>query len=240
MLEDKFIGLVFLKNHDISLPFINRTEAGRLLANALQSFADRTEVIVLALPRGGVPVGFEVAKALNAPLDLMLVRKLGVPWRSELAMGAIASGGAKILNQDVITMYNISTETIDEVANTEQIELQRRYQTYRDDLPVPDLKNRCVILVDDGVATGATMRAAVAALRQAGPSEVVVAVPVGAPETLKLLHDEADKVICLAAPDMLFSIGQWYSDFTQVTDGEVRKLLATVPHEAANKVDTVE
>ena len=229
-----------MEKNDISLPFINRTEAGRLLGNALQSYADRKEVIILALPRGGVPVGFEVAKALNAPLDLMLVRKLGVPGRNELAMGAIATGGARVLNKDVIAMYNISTETIDEVADTEEIELQRRYQAYRDKLPVPDLNNRCVILVDDGIATGATIRAAVAALRQADPSEIVVAVPVGAPETVRLLRDEADKVICLAVPDMLFSIGQWYSDFTQVTDDEVRELLASLSQETDKKVDTVE
>ena len=229
-----------MEKNDISLPFINRTEAGRLLGNALQSYADRTDVIILALPRGGVPVGFEVAKALNAPLDLMLVRKLGVPGRNELAMGAIATGGARVLNKDVIAMYNISTETIDEVADAEEIELQRRYQTYRDGLPVPDLNTRCVILVDDGIATGATMRAAVAALRQAGPSEIVVAVPVGAPETVRLLRNEADKVICLAVLDMLFSIGQWYSDFTQVTDDEVRKLLASLSRETGKKVNTVE
>ncbi len=226
--------------NDITLPFINRSEAGRLLGDALQSYANRSEVIILALPRGGVPIGFEVAKALNAPLDLMLVRKLGVPGRSELAMGAIATGGAKVLNQEVIAMYNISAETIDQVAASEQSELQRRSQAYRDDLPAPDLNNRCVILVDDGIATGATMRAAVAALRQVGPSEIVVAVPIGAPETLKLLHNEADKVICLAVPDMLFSIGQWYSDFTQVTDEEVRELLASLSRETAKKIDAVE
>ncbi len=229
-----------MEKSNIKLPFINRSEAGRLLGDALQSYANRTEVIILALPRGGVPIGFEVAKALNAPLDLMLVRKLGVPGRSELAMGAIATGGARVLNQEVIAMYNISAETIDQVATSEQSELQRRSQAYRDDLLAPDLNNRCVILVDDGIATGATMRAAVAALRQAGPSEIVVAVPIGAPETLKLLHNEADKVICLAVPDMLFSIGQWYSDFTQVTDEEVRELLASISRETAKKIDTVE
>lgn len=229
-----------MEKSNITLPFINRTEAGHLLGDALQSYADRSEVIILALPRGGVPVGFEVAKALNAPLDLMLVRKLGVPGRSELAMGAIATGGARVLNQDVIAMYNISAETIDQVAANEQSELQRRYQAYRDELPAPDLNNRCVILVDDGIATGATMRAAVAALRQAGPSEIVVAVPVGAPTTLNLLRNEADKVICLAVPDMLFSIGQWYSDFTQVSDEEVRKLLASFSKENIKNVNTVE
>lgn len=229
-----------MEKSKITLPFINRSEAGRLLGDALQSYADRSEVLILALPRGGVPVGFEVAKALNAPLDLMLVRKLGVPGHRELAMGAIATGGARILNQDVIAMYNISAETIDQVAASEQSELQRRSQAYRDELPEPDLNNRCVILVDDGIATGATMRAAVAALRQAGPSEIVVAVPVGAPTTLNLLRNEADKVICLAVPDMLFSIGQWYSDFTQVSDEEVRDLLASFSQENIKNVDTVE
>lgn len=229
-----------MEKNNINLPFINRTEAGHLLGNALQSYANRKEVIVLALPRGGVPIGFEVAKALNVPLDLILVRKLGMPGREELAMGAIATGGARVLNQDVISMYNISTETIDHVAANEEIELQRRYQAYRDDLPEPNLDNRCVILVDDGIATGATMRAAVAALRQSGPSEIVVAVPVGAQETLDLLRHEADQVICLAVPSMLFSIGQWYSDFTQVTDEEVRKLLEPFSRETVKKVDTVE
>ena len=229
-----------MKKNNINLPFINRTEAGHLLGDALQSYAGRSEVLVLALPRGGVPVGFEVAKALHASLDLMLVRKLGVPGRRELAMGAIATGGARVLNQDVIAMYNISTETIDQVVADEEKELQRRYRAYRDDLPVPDLDNRCVILVDDGIATGATMRAAVAALRQTGPSEIVVAVPVGAQETLDLLRNEADQVICLAVPDMLFSIGQWYSDFTQVSDDEVRTLLASFSQENKKKIESVE
>ena len=229
-----------MKKNNINLPFINRTEAGHLLGDALQSYAGRSEVLVLALPRGGVPVGFEVAKALHAPLDLMLVRKLGVPGRRELAMGAIATGGARVLNQDVIAMYNISTETIDQVVADEEKELQRRYRAYRNDLPVPDLENRSVILVDDGIATGATMRAAVAALRQIGPSEIVVAVPVGAQETLDLLRNEADQVICLAVPDMLFSIGQWYSDFTQVSDNEVRTLLASFSQEDKKKIESVE
>lgn len=226
-----------LKKSNISLPFINRSAAGKLLGDALQSYANRTDTIILALPRGGVPVGFEVAKALNAPLDLMLVRKLGVPGRRELAMGAIASGGARVLNQDVVAAYKISAETIDQVAADEEMELQRRYQAYRDDLPAPELNNRCVILVDDGIATGATMRAAVAALRQTGASEIIVAVPIGASETLELLHNEADKVICLAVPDMLFSIGQWYTDFTQVSDEEVCNLLASIPHETPETIE---
>ena len=229
-----------LKKSDISLPFINRSAAGELLGDALQSYANRTDTIILALPRGGVPVGFEVAKALNAPLDLMLVRKLGVPGRRELAMGAIASGGARVLNQDVVAAYNISAETIDQVAADEEMELQRRYQAYRDDLPAPELNNRCVILVDDGIATGATMRAAVAALRQTGASEIIVAVPIGASETLETLQNEADEVVCLAVPDMLFSIGQWYTDFTQVSDEEVCKLLASLSQETIKNVDTVE
>jgi len=225
------------KKSDISLPFVNRSEAGKLLADALQAYAKRPDIIVLALPRGGVPVGFEVAKALNVPLDLMLVRKLGVPGRRELAMGAIASGDARVLNQDVIRAYNISAEAIDQVATDEKKELQRRYQAYRDNLPVPELNNRCVILVDDGIATGATMRAAVEALRQTGASEIIVAVPIGASETLELLRKEADKVICLAVPDMLFSIGQWYRDFTQVSDDEVCSLLASIPRETAETVE---
>ena len=226
-----------LKKNDISLPFVNRKQAGELLGESLQSYSKYPNVIVLALPRGGVPVGFEVAKTLKVPLDLMLVRKLGVPGHRELAMGAIASGDVRVLNQDVISAYNISTEVIDQVATEENKELQRRYQAYRDDLPPPELNNRCVILVDDGIATGATMRAAVAALKQTGASEVIVAVPVGALETIKLLNDEADKVICLAIPDMLFSIGQWYTDFTQVSDEEVCNLLASISHKT---VETTE
>lgn len=229
-----------LKKSNISLPFVNRSAAGKLLGDALQSYTDRSDVIVLALPRGGVPVGYEVAKAINAPLDLMLVRKLGLPGHKELAMGAIATGGARVLNQDVIAMYNISAETIDQVAADEETELQRRYQAYRDDLPAPDLNNRCVVLVDDGIATGATMRAAVAVLQQTGASEIIVAVPISASETLELLQDEADKVICLAVPDMLFGIGQWYTDFTQVSDEEVCALLASLSQETVKNVDIVE
>ncbi len=228
-----------MEKHNIKLPFTDRTEAGRLLGKALQSYANRPEVIVLALPRGGVPVGFEVAKALNAPLDLMLVRKLGVPGHRELAMGAIATGDAKILNKNVIDMYGISDETIDQVAAAEKDELQRRFRVYRDDLPEPDLTNRCVILVDDGVATGATIRAAVAGLRETGASEIVVAVPIGASDTLDRMRKEADQVISLAVPDMLYSIGQWYLDFSQVSDEEVCELLSSHSQKNDKQSDTV-
>lgn len=220
------------KTNKIKLPFAGRLEAGKLLGQALQSYAGRTDVIILALPRGGVPIGYEVAQAIQAPLDLMLVRKLGVPGHKELALGAIATGGARVLNEGVIASYNISEDTINKVAAEEDIELQRRYRVYRKDKPPPELANRCVILVDDGIATGATMRAAIAALRQTGAAKVVVAVPVGAPETIALLHKEADEVICLAAPAMFFSLGQWYTDFTQVSDDQVCKLLESSSQDA--------
>lgn len=224
-----------LNKKDAILPFPDRIHAGRLLGKSLQSFADRKDIIVLALPRGGVPIGYEVAKYLNAPLDLLLVRKLGVPGHKELAMGAIVLGGERVLNHDVISMYNISSETIDHVVADEEKELRRRYRAYRDELPTPDLNNRCVILVDDGIATGATMRAAVAALRNAGPSNFVVAIPVGAKETLDLLSKEVDQVICLATPDIFLSIGQWYIDFKQVSDDEVRALLKSISQAKAKE-----
>ncbi len=203
-----------------------------MLGQALQSYADRPDVIILALPRGGVPLGYQVAQAIHAPLDLILVRKLGVPGHKELAMGAIATGGARVLNEEVIAMYSISEEAIDNVAAEEEIELQRRYRAYRKAEPPPELADRCVILVDDGIATGATMRAAIAALKQTGAAKVVVAVPVGAPETIALIRKEADEVISLAVPDMLSSIGQWYADFAQVSDDQVCKLLESSSQDA--------
>jgi predicted phosphoribosyltransferase len=206
--------------------FHDRTDAGRRLAEKLSAYANHHDLVVLALPRGGVPVAFEVARVLNAPLDVFLVRKLGVPGHEELAMGAIASGGIRVLNADVVSVLQISEEALDAVAAEEQRELERREQAYRDDRPPLDVHGRPVILVDDGLATGSTMRAAVAALHQCGPSRIVVAVPVGAPETCHELHQEADEVVCVQTPEPFYAVGLWYEDFSQTTDEEVRDLLA--------------
>src|SRR5579875_2593723 len=206
--------------------FRDRTEAGQILADKLASYAHRPDVLVLALPRGGVPVGYEVAQALHVPLDVFLVRKLGLPGQEELAMGAIASGGIRVLNEEVIDKLNVPEEIIDAVAAEEQQELSRREHDYRAGRPPPDVRGRTVILVDDGLATGSTMRAAVAALRQQGPARIVVAVPVGAPETCTQLRREADEVVCAETPEPFYAVGAWYEDFSQTTDEEVRDLLA--------------
>jgi len=205
--------------------FRNRVEAGRQLAAKLMAYADRPDVLVLALPRGGVPVAYEVARALDAPLDVFLVRKLGLPGQEELAMGAIATGGVRVLNEDVVRALDLPDEVIDEVTAREQQELKRRERMYRGDRPPPDVRGRTVILVDDGLATGSTMRAAVAALRQMQPACIIVAVPVGAPETCAELQDEADEVVCARAPEPFYAVGVWYGDFSQTTDEEVRDLL---------------
>ncbi|QBQ53140.1 phosphoribosyltransferase [Nitrosococcus wardiae] len=209
----------------MQLPFKNRVEAGRLLADALKPYAGRTDVLILALPRGGLPVAFEVAQVLAAPLDLMLVRKLGVPGQEELAMGAIASGGITYLNQDLAESLRISDSAIDGVASREKKELERREQAYRGHRPIPEVRNRCVILIDDGLATGATMRAAVLALRQRQPGRIVIGVPVAPADTVENLRAEADEVICLATPEPFLAIGKWYEDFSQTSDEEVRDLL---------------
>jgi putative phosphoribosyl transferase len=205
--------------------FRDRREAGRFLAGKLIHYANRRDLLVLALPRGGVPVAFEVARALKAPLDVFLVRKLGVPGHEELAMGAIASGNVCVLNNDVVRELRIPKHVIDEVARREQRELERREQDYRGDRSAPELENRTLILVDDGLATGSTMRAAVAALRRRNPSRIVVAVPVGAPETCAEFQDEADEAICAMEPEPFYSVGLWYRDFSQTSDEEVRTLL---------------
>jgi putative phosphoribosyl transferase len=205
--------------------FRNRTDAGRQLASKLAKYAGRADVVVLALPRGGVPVAFEVARELKAPLDIFLVRKLGVPAQKELAMGAIASGGVLVRNEDVVRYLSISDEVIDSVAASEQRELERRERAYRDAQPPLEVKGRIVILVDDGLATGSTMRAAVAALRQQEPKRIVVAVPVAAPETCAELRAEVDEVVCAATPRPFHGVGLWYEDFSQTTDEEVRELL---------------
>jgi len=207
------------------LPFRDRVSAGRVLATALGAYRGE-DVLVLALPRGGVPVAAEVAGALGADLDLMIVRKLGVPGHGELAMGAIASGGIRVLNPDVIASLGIKDVAIEEVAKQEQKELERREHAYRGQRPRPVITGKCVILVDDGVATGATMRAAIEALRRQSPSKIVVAVPVAPPDTVSRLRGEADEVICLEAPELFMAIGQFYVEFPQLSDGAVREMLA--------------
>jgi putative phosphoribosyl transferase len=205
--------------------FRDRFEAGRRLAVALSPYAGRPNLLVLALPRGGVPVGYEVARALNAPLDVMLVRKLGVPGHEELAMGAIASGGIRILSDDVIAAFGIPQRVIATVAANEEEELERRERAYRDHRPSPEVRGRAVILVDDGLATGSTMRAAAAALRTQHPERLVVAVPVAPLETCLSLRSEVDDVVCALAPEPFFAVGNWYDDFSQIGDDEVRELL---------------
>jgi putative phosphoribosyl transferase len=209
----------------MELPIKDRTMAGQALAQALESYRDREAVVVLGLPRGGVPVAYEVAEALNARLDLILVRKLGTPGQEELAMGAIASGGIRVLNEDVVSSLRISDEAIEQVAAEEQRELERRERAYRGLRPRPEIARKCVVLVDDGVATGATMRAAIAALRQQNPARVIVAVPVAPPDTVEILRGEADEVIFLARPEPFMAISRWYTDFAQVSEEEVKQLL---------------
>jgi putative phosphoribosyl transferase len=205
--------------------FEDRADAGRKLARELSAYAEREDVIVLGLPRGGVPVAFEVASALHAPMDVFLVRKLGVPGREELAMGAIASGDVRVLNRDVVRGLGISSQAIARVAGREREELQRRERAYRGDRPSPDVSDRIAILVDDGLATGASMRAAVAALRVQQPARIVVAVPVAPAETCKELRAEVDELVCGATPRPFMGVGAWYRDFSQTTDDEVKDLL---------------
>ena len=206
-------------------PFADRIEAGRLLAAQLTAYRDRDDVVVLALPRGGVPVASEVARALGVPLDVFVVRKLGVPGHEELAMGAIASGGVRQVNRDVVEALGIPPKVIDAVAAQEQHELERREAAYRGARPPLSLINKTVILVDDGLATGSTMRAAVMAARQQQPARVIVAVPVGAVSTCADLATEADDVVCVRTPEPFVAVGLWYRDFTATTDQEVRSLL---------------
>ena len=206
--------------------FRDRVEAGALLAEHLSGYRDRNDVVVLALPRGGVPVACEVARALGVPFDVFVVRKLGVPGHEELAMGAIATGGVRLVNHDVVDALGIPQSVIDAVAQREQIELDRRERLYRGTRSPVNLVNRTVILVDDGLATGSTMRAAVAAARQQQPARVVVAVPVGARSTCSDLGREADLVVCVRTPEPFVAVGLWYRDFTPTSDEEVRALLA--------------
>jgi len=213
------------------LPFRDRTEAGRILAKMLSTYADRRDVVVLGLPRGGVPVAFEVAKSLHAPLDVFLVRKLGVPGQEELAMGAIASNGVRVVNDEVVNALKIPPRVIDSVAAKEARELSRREQLYRTGRPTADVTGRTVILVDDGLATGSTMRAALAALRQKHPAKMIVAVPVAAVPTCEEFQSEADELVCLQSPEPFYSVGFWYDDFSQTTDEEIRELLERAANE---------
>jgi predicted phosphoribosyltransferase len=198
---------------------------GQLLAKKLTTYANRSDVIVLGLPRGGVPVAFEIAKKLNLPLDICLVRKLGVPGREELAMGAIASGGVRVINRDVVGWLHLPPQVIEGVAVEEQRELERRDRAYRGDRPLPRIKNQTIILVDDGIATGSTLRAAIGVLKQQEPKEIIIAVPVAADATCEELRTEVDKIVCLLKPEFLHSISLWYEDFSQTTDEEVKELL---------------
>lgn len=203
----------------------DRFEAGRLLASRLIDLANRPGVVVLALPRGGVPVGFEVATALNAPLDVFLVRKLGVPGHEELAMGAIASGDVRVLNQDVIEALEIPEQVIEAIAIREKGELERREREYRGTRLPLEVRGRTVILVDDGLATGSSMRVAATALREKQPAQMIVAVPVGSPVTCAEFGSEVDRVVCAYTPEPFWAVGQWYQDFSPVSDEEVRSLL---------------
>lgn len=211
--------------------FKDRFEAGRLLAGHLGEFAERNNVVVLALPRGGVPVGYEVANRICAPLDVFVVRKLGVPEQEELAMGALASGGITVLNQNVVRGLGIAQVTIDQVVSKEAAELERREREYREGRPAIEVQGRTVILVDDGLATGSSMRVAANALRKKSPAALVVAVPVAPGSTCSEFESEVDKVICAVTPEPFWAVGQWYRDFSQTSDEEVRELL----HRAADR-----
>jgi predicted phosphoribosyltransferase len=206
--------------------FRDRTEAGQRLASKLAKYAHRPDVIVLALPRGGVPVAYEVAAALDAPLDVFIVRKLGVPGHEELAMGAVATGGVRVVNEQAVQDLGIRDRVIDAVAARELKELARRERLYRGSRPPPDVRGRTVILVDDGLATGATMLAAIRALRQMGPARIIVAVPIAAPDTCEALKAKVDEMICAVTPEPFYAVGLWYDDFSQTSDDEVRDLLA--------------
>ena len=208
-----------------SVVFRNRRHAGQVLAGALGAYGDRPDVVVLALPRGGVPVGFEVAKALHAPLEVLIVRKVGEPGFEEYAIGAIASGGVQVLNEKVIRQLGIDEAAVKAIVQSEEREIERRERLYRGDRPALDVRGRTVILVDDGLATGLTMLAAIEALQVQQPGRLVVAVPTGAAETCEDLRARADEVICVATPAPFRAVGLWYEDFLQTSDAEVRQLL---------------
>ena len=215
--------------------FADRFEAGLLLASKLGEFRNRDDVVILALPRGGVPVGYEVANALHAPLDVFVVRKLGVPGQEELAMGALASGGIILVNRDVVEALGISQQTIDAAVSREQHELERREHEYRDGRSPIEVQQRTVILVDDGLATGSSMRVAATALRTKAPAQIVVAVPVASPSTCREFEGEVERVICAVTPEPFWAVGQWYRNFSQTTDEEVRELLGRSANLASPK-----
>ena len=221
----------FGKGGGMYVRFRDRSEAGRALAGRLQEYAGRPDVIVLGLPRGGVPVAYEVARALGVPLDIFGVRKLGVPGQEELAMGAVASGGVRVINDEVVGGLAIDRLELNAVTSRELAELKRREQKYRAGRALPELAGRTVIVVDDGLTTKSTMRAAVQALRQHGPARIVVAVPVGANQTCQRLQAEADEVVCPLSPEVFFAVGAWYEDFSQTSDAEVSALLERARHE---------
>ena len=213
--------------------FSNRRQAGAALAQLLRRTAGVEDPVVLALPRGGVPVGYEVARALGAPLDVFVVRKLGLPGHAELAMGAIASGNIRVLNDDVLAWHRVSPAAIDAVTRAEQIELERRERAYRGGRPLIAIEGRTAIVVDDGLATGSSMRAAVSAVRRLHPGRVIVAVPVGAADTCEAMRGIADEIVCALTPSRFEAVGLWYADFSQTTDEEVRQLLAARQQEIA-------
>jgi putative phosphoribosyl transferase len=215
--------------------FRDRTEAGKHLATKLLNYKDRPDVLVLALPRGGVPVAFEVAQALRVPLDIFLVRKLGVPGHEELAMGAISTGGVRVLNEDTVEYLRIPEHIIDAIAAEELKELERRELAYRGNRPEPDVRGKAVILIDDGLATGSTIRAAAQALRQQQPARTIVAVPVSPPETCDEYRIGVDEIICAVTPEPFLGVGMWYLDFSQTTDDEVRDLLERARGEKGEK-----
>ena len=212
--------------------FRDRREAGRFLAERLGAYASRPDLVILALPRGGVPVAYEVARALHAPLDVFVVRKLGVPGAEELAMGAVATGGVRVLNDEVVQALGIPLDIVEAVTGWERRELARREAAYRGARPAPDVRGRPVVLVDDGLATGATMHAAIAALRQQQPAKIVIAVPTASPDVCEAFRAEADDVICAITPEPFQAVGSWYEDFSQTSDDEVRELLARAEREA--------
>ena len=211
--------------------FTDRRNAGRVLARKLSAYAGHTDVIVLALPRGGVPVGYEVALALHTPLDIFIVRKLGLPGREELAIGAIASGGIRVLNNDIIRVLNVPEEVINIVARNELQELQRRERDYRGESPAPDVRDRKVILIDDGLATGASMRAAVTGVRAQHPARIIIAVPAASPEMCDAFEFEVDEMVCGMTPEPFYGLSRWYEDFSQTTDEEVRMFLKDANHQ---------
>lgn len=214
--------------------FENRVQAGQQLAKKLGAYAGRTDVVVLGIPRGGVPVAFEIARALRAPLDIFLSRKLGVPGQEELAFGALASGGVRVLDRDLIRELNLSKEEIDRIAETVKKELERRERVYRGDRPPIKIEGKVTLLIDDGIATGSSMRAGIKALRQMKPSRLVVAVPVAPLHTCKRMKSEVDEFVCVYTPELFYAIGQFYEDFSQISDEEVTELL----HRAAQSVNS--